>query len=60
MQRVITKVFLLNHDRIDGSYAEHGAIADAVICGQGMKAAQLIEAHLEKGKQLILSRRRGP
>jgi len=60
MQRVITKVFLLNHDRIDGSYAEHGAIADAVICGQGKKAAQLIEAHLEKGKQLILSRRRGP
>jgi DNA-binding GntR family transcriptional regulator len=59
MQRVITKVFLLNPGRIEGSHEEHSALVEAVIAGQGMKAARLIEAHLEKGKQLILSPRRG-
>jgi DNA-binding GntR family transcriptional regulator len=58
MQRVITEVFQLHPARFDASYEEHLAIARAVIGGDGARAAQLIEAHLERGKQLILSPRR--
>jgi len=59
MQRIITTVFQLNPTRIDSSYDEHRAIADAVIGGNGAEAARLIERHLEVGKQLLLSPRRG-
>jgi DNA-binding GntR family transcriptional regulator len=59
MQRVITKVFQLNPGRIDLSYEEHLAVAEAVIGGDGNRAAKLIEAHLERGKQLILWPRGG-
>jgi DNA-binding GntR family transcriptional regulator len=55
MQRVITKVFQINPARLDNSYDEHLAIAEAVIAGDGPRAARLIEAHLARGKQLILS-----
>jgi DNA-binding GntR family transcriptional regulator len=58
MQRVILKVFQLNPTRLDSSYAEHLAIAEAVLAGKGDKAAALIEGHLERGKRLILSPRR--
>jgi DNA-binding GntR family transcriptional regulator len=58
MQRVITKVFQINPARLDNSYDEHLAIAEAVIAGDGPRAARLIEAHLARGKQLILSPRR--
>ena len=54
MRRVITKVFLLNPGRIDSSYAEHVAIADAVIDGNGRRAADRIVRHLDVGKRLIL------
>ena len=57
MQRVLTQVFRLCPNRIDTSYAEHEAIAQAVIAGDGSKAADLIVAHLERGKRLILSPR---
>jgi len=57
MQRVITRVFQLNPGRIDTSYVEHAAIAEAVIHGDGADAVRLIEAHLERGRQLILSPR---
>ena len=57
MQRVVTRVFQINPLRIDTSYTEHVAIAEAVIKGQGETAAELIVAHLERGKQLILSPR---
>jgi DNA-binding GntR family transcriptional regulator len=59
MQRVITRVFQLNPGRIDTSYVEHRAIAEAVFQGTGGEAVRLIEAHLERGRQLILSPRRG-
>ena len=59
MQRVITTVFQLNPGRIDSSYDEHREIADAVIGANGAEAARLIERHLEVGKHLLLSPRRG-
>lgn len=57
IQRVVTQVFRLCSDRIDSSYEEHAAIANAVIDGQGIRAAELLVSHLELGKQLILSPR---
>jgi DNA-binding GntR family transcriptional regulator len=57
MQRVVTQVFRLSPARIDTSYAEHTAIAAAVIDGDGARAVELIVGHLELGKRLILSPR---
>jgi DNA-binding GntR family transcriptional regulator len=57
MQRVVTQVFRLSPARIDTSYAEHAAIAAAVIDGDGTLAAELVVGHLELGKRLILSPR---
>src|SRR5262245_10895279 len=59
MQRVITTVFQLNPGRIDSSYDEHFAIAEAVIRGDGDEAARLAELHLTVGKRLLLSPRHG-
>ena len=56
MQRVITKVFRLNPGRIDASYEEHLAMAEAVIAGDGELATKLAEEHLARGKRMILSR----
>jgi DNA-binding GntR family transcriptional regulator len=56
MQRIIIKVFRLNPGRIDTSYEEHLALAEAAIGGDGPRAAKLMEAHLARGKQMILSR----
>ncbi len=57
MQRVVTRVFQRSPTRIDASHDEHAAIAEALISGQGAAAAELIAAHLERGKQLILAPR---
>lgn len=57
MQRVITRVFRLNPGRIDTSYVEHRAIAEAIFLGDGHEAVRLIEQHLERGRQMILSPR---
>jgi DNA-binding GntR family transcriptional regulator len=57
MQRVVTQVFRLCPGRIETSHDEHTAIADAVIGGDGARAAELIARHLELGKRLILSPR---
>lgn len=57
--RVITKVFQVNPARIATSYAEHQAIASAILGGDAALAARLIEEHLEYGKQCLLSPRRG-
>jgi DNA-binding GntR family transcriptional regulator len=59
IHRVITKVFQMNPGRLGASYAEHRAIAEAVIGGDGAEAARLVERHLEVGKQSLLSPRRG-
>jgi DNA-binding GntR family transcriptional regulator len=58
IHRVISQVYTLNPDRMADSYAEHCAIADAVIRGDAALAAQRIEEHLEAGKQIFLSPRR--
>jgi DNA-binding GntR family transcriptional regulator len=58
MGRVIGKVFQLHRDRINSSYEEHSAIADAVIRGHRDRAARLMEAHLKRGKEMILAPRR--
>jgi DNA-binding GntR family transcriptional regulator len=57
MQRVIAQVFRLHPARFDGSVSEHTAIAQAVVRGDGAKAAALLEQHLQRGRQLILSPR---
>jgi DNA-binding GntR family transcriptional regulator len=57
MQRVVTQVFRKCPTRIDTSYEEHVAIAEAVIAGEGPRAAELVVRHLELGKRLILSPR---
>lgn len=54
MQRMITRVLQLQPARLDSSYEEHVAIADAVISGDAARAAQLISAHLNVGRQLIV------
>jgi DNA-binding GntR family transcriptional regulator len=57
MQRVVTQVFQLRPSRFDASVEEHLAIAEAVIGGDGSRAADLLARHLELGKKLILSPR---
>ncbi len=57
MGMVISTVFQSHPHRFESSYEEHLAISDAVIAGDGLTAAKLIEAHLEYGKMLILTRR---
>jgi DNA-binding GntR family transcriptional regulator len=58
VQRIITKVYQINPGRIASSYEEHRAIADAVLRGEAVQAAQLLEEHLNFGKQHLLSPRR--
>ena len=57
MGMVISTVFQSHPHRFESSYEEHLAISEAVISGDGLTAAKLIEAHLEYGKMLILTRR---
>lgn len=57
MGMVIGTVFQTHPGRIESSYTEHVAIAEAVIGGDGARAARLLEEHLEYGKSLILMRR---
>jgi DNA-binding GntR family transcriptional regulator len=57
IHRVITKVFQIHAGRIASSYEEHQAIAAAVLRGEAALAAQLIEEHLNCGKQYLLSPR---
>lgn len=58
IQRIITKVCRINTGRIGSSYDEHRAIADAILRGEGTRAGQLLEDHLNCGKQYLLSPRR--
>lgn len=57
MQLVVTQVFRLSPARFGTSYDEHADIAEAVIGGDGARAAELVVRHLEIGKQLLLSPR---
>lgn len=55
--RVIGRVFRRNADRLQASWREHSAIADAVLSGDADLAVAKIQQHLEYGKQLLLSPR---
>src|SRR5262249_22205290 len=58
IHRVIAQVFKINPGRMASSYAEHRAIADAVLQGDADSAVRRIEEHLELGKLHLLSPRR--
>ena len=57
IHRVILRVDSQRPDRLSTSYAEHRAIADAILRGDGAGAARAIEKHLDFGKQYLLSPR---
>jgi DNA-binding GntR family transcriptional regulator len=59
VHRVISRVFQLNPARLATSYAEHRAIAEAVIQGDAAEAARRMTEHLEWGKRCLLSPRDG-
>lgn len=58
IHRIIARVFEQDSHRLAASFAEHQAIADALLAGDGDLAAQRVEEHLEYGKQFLLSPRR--
>lgn len=58
IHRVILRVHAQNPERHPASYAEHKAIAEAVITGDPTLAVRRVEEHLEYGKQYLLSPRR--
>jgi DNA-binding GntR family transcriptional regulator len=55
IHRVISRVFTLSPSRMTESYEDHAAIAQAVLDGDGARAARLLEEHLERGKRCLLS-----
>jgi DNA-binding GntR family transcriptional regulator len=55
IHRIISRVFKINPGRMSDSYADHCAIAQAVIEGDGALAARRLEEHLELGKRCLLS-----
>lgn len=57
MQRIVAQVFRVSPARFATSYEEHRAIAEAVIGGDGPRAAELIERHLTTGQRLLLAPR---
>ncbi|WP_339748744.1 GntR family transcriptional regulator [uncultured Rubinisphaera sp.] len=58
MYRVIGHIYQQHEDRIESSWTEHTAIANAVISGDADLAVIKLQEHLEYGKQLLLSPRR--
>ncbi len=58
MYRVIGHIYQQHEDRIESSWTEHTAVANAVIAGNADLAVIKLQEHLEYGKQLLLSPRR--
>ncbi|HBN74278.1 MAG TPA: hypothetical protein DD473_00335 [Planctomycetaceae bacterium] len=58
MYRVIGRVFERYEDRIESSWTEHTAVANAVIAGDAELAVNRLQEHLEYGKRVLLSPRR--
>jgi DNA-binding GntR family transcriptional regulator len=56
MHRIINHILNTRTGRIQVSYEEHAAIAQAIIAGDAKLAAKRIKAHLEYGKQSLISR----
>ncbi len=53
--RVITRVFRRTPERYAASVSEHQLIADAVLAGDGEKAAKLVADHLQHGQSISLA-----
>lgn len=53
--RVITRVFRRTPERYAASVDEHQLIADAIVAGDGEKAATLVASHLQHGQSISLS-----
>jgi DNA-binding GntR family transcriptional regulator len=49
------RVIQRSDQRFRESIDEHARIVDAVIGGNGTKAARVMEKHLEEGKQCLLN-----
>ena len=56
MMLVIGLVFRQNTERMLPNWKEHASIAEAVIGGDADEAVARLKAHLEYGKQMLLSR----
>lgn len=56
LYRFVYRVLRHDRSRITTSYEEHRAIADAIFSGNGDLAAGLVIAHLEWGKQSLVTR----
>jgi DNA-binding GntR family transcriptional regulator len=55
--RIFHRVFSLNPGRMDGSFKEHLAIAEAMIQGPPELAAERVAAHLDVGRRMLLDPR---
>jgi DNA-binding GntR family transcriptional regulator len=54
IHRVILRMARVSPERFGVSYQEHHDLAEAVFAGDGERAARLMHAHLEHGKQKLL------
>ncbi len=52
--RLFHRVFTMNPGRMEGSYAEHVAIAESMIQGPPEAAVERISTHLEYGRRMLL------
>lgn len=60
IHQVIILVTETDSSRLRESVEEHAGIVDAVLAGEGERAAELMTAHLESGKRRILNPSRFP
>lgn len=56
LYRIALQVLRHDVDRIRTSYEEHTEIFDMLVTNDGARAADLIDAHLAYGKQVLISR----
>lgn len=57
IHRVIGRVFRRHEERIESSWKEHTAIADAVLSGDAEIAVEKLQDHLKYGQELLLAPR---
>lgn len=60
IQQVIVRVVNTDHNRPAESVTEHGEIIEALLAGDGDRAADAMAAHLDAGKRRILNPSRFP
>ena len=58
MYRVILRVFQKSSHRMATSMAEHRALVESLVEGNGDRASQIIADHLERGRRMILEPRK--